>query len=372
MKHYIFRRGDREGWTLKYQERSRRWRYRQFATKREAREHVDELLLSPAVKLDAGDRATLTLAEYAARWLEMRKPTLRLGTVELYAGCLARYILPALGETRPGDITRADVRDFLAQLLGRGLAKTTVRTVRGTLRCLLEEAIEDGLLAVNPAAGKLKALRLTVTLADRASKIRAFDRDQLRRFLAAAAAKLPERALLWRLQAATGLRPGEAYAAQWTDLDLERRQIHIRRSVSRRVVQGTKTGAERIVDLPASVVEDLRRHDVATKATALGHGDERAAWIFPSLRGTPLDTHQLERDFKRALAAAGLPGHFSPYSLRHTFASLHLQAGESIYYVQRQLGHRSIGLTVDLYGSWLPHGNPEAAERLDQRIRGER
>jgi hypothetical protein len=63
---------------------------------------------------------------------------------------------------------------------------------------------------------------------------------------------------------------------------------------------------------------------------------------------------------------AGLPTHFTPHSLRHTFASLLLQQGESPAYVQRQLGHASIKLTVDTYGKWLPMGNLAAVDRLDE------
>jgi len=62
---------------------------------------------------------------------------------------------------------------------------------------------------------------------------------------------------------------------------------------------------------------------------------------------------------------AALPGHFSPHCLRHTYASLLLQAGESPAYVQRQLGHASIQLTVDTYGRWLPLGNKAAVDALD-------
>ena len=57
------------------------------------------------------------------------------------------------------------------------------------------------------------------------------------------------------------------------------------------------------------------------------------------------------------LKAAALPTHFSAPSLRHSYASLLLQQGESPAYVQRQLGHASIQLTVDTYGKWLPMGN---------------
>lgn len=62
---------------------------------------------------------------------------------------------------------------------------------------------------------------------------------------------------------------------------------------------------------------------------------------------------------------AGLPQHFTPHGFRHTFASLLLQQGESPAYVQRQLGHASIKLTVDTYGKWLPMGNKAAVDRLD-------
>ena len=58
--------------------------------------------------------------------------------------------------------------------------------------------------------------------------------------------------------------------------------------------------------------------------------------------------------------------HFSPHCLRHTFASRLLQQGESPAYVQRQLGHASIQLTVDTYDKWLPMGNKAAVNRLDE------
>ncbi len=44
-----------------------------------------------------------------------------------------------------------------------------------------------------------------------------------------------------------------------------------------------------------------------------------------------------------------------------------LQQGESVAYIQRQLGHASIQLTVDTYGKWLPLGNKAAVDRLDEQ-----
>jgi hypothetical protein len=67
----------------------------------------------------------------------------------------------------------------------------------------------------------------------------------------------------------------------------------------------------------------------------------------------------------RILKKANLPLHFTPHCLRHTYASLMLQQGEPVAYVQRQLGHASIQLTVDTYGKWLPMQSQAAVDRLD-------
>jgi hypothetical protein len=88
-------------------------------------------------------------------------------------------------------------------------------------------------------------------------------------------------------------------------------------------------------------------------------------WVFPSLGGSPLDRANVEKAFKRALKAGGLPSHFTPHCLRHTFASLLLQDGVSPVYVREQLGHCSIKLTVDTYGRWLRKKAPGAVDRLD-------
>ena len=67
----------------------------------------------------------------------------------------------------------------------------------------------------------------------------------------------------------------------------------------------------------------------------------------------------------RALNQAGLPTHFSPHSLRHSFASILLSEGRSIQYVQRTLGHQSVTMTADLYGKWLPMSDHTIVDSLD-------
>jgi Phage integrase family len=78
-----------------------------------------------------------------------------------------------------------------------------------------------------------------------------------------------------------------------------------------------------------------------------------------------MDESKVRRAMRHVLRQSRLPLHFSPHCLRHTYASLMLQQGESLTYVQRQLGHPSINLTADTYGKWLPLGNKAAVDRLD-------
>lgn len=60
-----------------------------------------------------------------------------------------------------------------------------------------------------------------------------------------------------------------------------------------------------------------------------------------------------------------LPLHFTPHSLRHSYASILLADGVSPVYVQEQLGHATIELTVSTYGRWLKKKAPGALDRLD-------
>ena len=70
----------------------------------------------------------------------------------------------------------------------------------------------------------------------------------------------------------------------------------------------------------------------------------------------------------RVLKTAKLPLHFTPHGLRHTYASILLANGVSPVYVQEQLGHATIELTVSTYGRWLKKKAPGALDRLDNAL----
>jgi integrase len=87
--------------------------------------------------------------------------------------------------------------------------------------------------------------------------------------------------------------------------------------------------------------------------------------VFCRESGRPLDADNLRhRVFYKLLEKAALR-RVRFHDLRHTFASLLLQNGESPAYVKEQMGHSSIQVTVDVYGHLIPGANRQAVDRLD-------
>jgi len=114
------------------------------------------------------------------------------------------------------------------------------------------------------------------------------------------------------------------------------------------------------------LTEVLKSHKLKAKQDALKNGKGvLREWVFVNKAGSPIDINNWRnRFFRKTLEKAGLR-QIRVHDLRHTYASLLIQAGESLVYVRDQLGHHSIKVTVDIYGHLSPEGNKDAMDRLD-------
>jgi integrase len=244
---------------------------------------------------------------------------------------------------------------------------------------VMSSAVEDQIITANPLSRLGKKLRLTVK--KKGQRVKALDADQLGRFLASARDHEPEHYPILAVMSWGGLRVGEALALTPEKVDFDRQTI----LVNAQLGGTTKTETDRSVDMATPLVPVLREKlarcnapgsaKVVAFATGAAERDptrpEPGPWLFyPALapNPTPKDEARLYKAVRRAmtrvLKAAGLPGHFTPHSLRHSFGSLLIAAGESPAYVQQQMGHASIQMTVDVYGSWLPVRAAGAVDRL--------
>jgi integrase len=122
---------------------------------------------------------------------------------------------------------------------------------------------------------------------------------------------------------------------------------------------------------PANMVmQELRRHRIRQNEERLKLG---ASWhqndfVFPSEIGTPLNPPNVTRHFKRILKKAEIRTSIRLYDLRHTTATLLLQAGINPKIVSERLGHATIVLTLDTYSHVLPNMQRDATDQLEQMI----
>jgi integrase len=92
--------------------------------------------------------------------------------------------------------------------------------------------------------------------------------------------------------------------------------------------------------------------------------------MFPNEAGGPINHNNLvSRNFLPALKVAGI-GKVRFHDLRHTFASLLIEQGENIKYIQTQLGHSTPTVTLNVYAHLMKSTNQESACRLEGKIFG--
>jgi integrase len=353
-------------WVVDYRDGAGIRRWVTCATRRDADAILDEKRRESRQGTRPVVDPDITLEDYSKRWLGIVQATVKRATYESYDNTLRLHILPIFAGVKVRQLQRGRIREWLAGRIKAGYARESVRIMQATLRAILNAAIDDGVIVANPSSGLTRQLKLTMTAAHRQEEIKAMTGEQVVIFLETAEREAPPLAPLFLLLARSGMRIGEALALQWDDVDYEGREIRVARAFSKGRLETPKSGVARTVDMSAQLARTLRRLHVERKAETLRRGWSGVPpWVFCTQHGTAFDLAFVQRVFKRVVKAAKLPLHFTPHCLRHTYASLMLQMGQSPVYVQRQLGHASIKLTVDTYGKWLPMGNKAAVDRLD-------
>ena len=285
-------------------------------------------------------------------WLPQVKGTVKRLSVQRYEQMLRLHVLPAFKNHKVRLLTRDQVKHLLVSKLNDGLSRATVNLILSTLRALVNEASEANLITTNPCAGLGRKLKLNEP-AEAAVEDKAFTREELASFFNTSKQwGMPYGPLFWIL-ALTGLRLGEGVALRWSDFDVAQRTLHVQRTMSGGLMSTPKSGRSRLVLLSERAATVLQRLQMMRVDRAKRYGWKTIPeYIFATNQGNTLNPVRIRSAFAQVLKAAELPTHHSPHSLRHTYATLLLRNGESLKFVQEQLGHASIKMTSDLYGKW--------------------
>jgi integrase len=323
---------------------------------------AEKVLTAMLRKLDTGELlhepSRLSVKEYLEHWLETAaKPRLTEHTHTEYGNLMRRYIVPALSSRKLTKVAPVDIQKVYSEMLGRGLSARVVRYTHAVFSNALKQAVKWRMASHNPAQ--------YVDLPKQERKeMQALSEAEAVRFLKAA--KTDKHHVLFALLLSTGLRPGEAFGLKWVDLDAFACTLTVQRTWARAnggyKFQAPKTKrSRRCLDLPEHLVRLLLEHKALQSV--------ESEMIFSTLDGTPLgERNVIVRHFKPLLKAAGLPETLRLYDLRHTHATLLLQAGTHPKIVSERLGHASITLTLDTYSHVLPGMQRESASKLNAML----
>lgn len=322
--------------------------------------------------------AKMTTGEWLDQWLE----SLRLApsTVASYRKNVRLHLKPRLGGVPLKALTGARISAAYREMektgradhrAGEGLSARTVRYCHTILKSALKQAVNEGLLASNPAD---KAIPPTMTQA-KAPEMRPWTGVQLAAFLSWADKTAQSDLPAWHLLAYTGMRRGEMLALRWRDVDLDGASVSVRRSVGVVNVEGegktltvgpTKGKRARTVDLDDGTVVMLRRWRLERAGLSL-HLAKDDSVVFGDLEGEHLNPERFSARFvekqgqcHRALSDAAPPT-IRLHDIRHVHATMLLQAGVPVKVVSERLGHATVMITLETYAHVMPGMQAEAA-----------
>ncbi len=305
------------------------------------------------------------------KWMQYWMETDLLGVIKTssyltYLNQMDRHILPCLGKMKITAVTPMTVYSFLECLHEKGLGENTVRGIYRLLSSAMRAALDDGLIVRNPCR-KIRVMR-----GERVQQ-RVLSREEQRRVEKTLSQQEDLTALFARY---TGLRLGEICGLRWTDINWENGTATICRTVQRLkrmdcsdCLTGacTKThlmigspksySSCRTIPIPAFLLERLKKRMQQQPPVELSTG-----YVFRTgMRAA--DPRTIQRHFADVVNQLGITGvHF--HTLRHSYATRHLEMGVDIKTVSQLLGHSSAKTTLDCYAHSLLDQQRSAVARL--------
>ena len=276
------------------------------------------------------------------KYYPFSKATKRRSHLDLYV--FDKHIRPIFGQMLLHDIKSEHLDVWMTQQLDAGYKPATINKHSSMLNRMLNVAVQWGYLDKNPFKGvvikKLPTgdyMQRFLSLNENKSLLSACKRS-----------KHPYLHLFVKLLLLTGARKSELRLAKWTSIDEQKGELFV--AVS-------KSGRSRTIVLSKKALDVLEK--IKLRSDALGMPITRDSWVFANPR-THLPYTSLHIAFFKARESAGLNS-VRIHDLRHTYASLLINNGASIYEVQQLLGHYNISMT-ERYARLFPN---TLQERVD-------
>jgi len=388
------RQRSEKSWTLTVEAgKGTKRRNRKYKTVRppeellKTKKKLQDWLLAEYYKFEAEVKAgayispeKMILSEFVKEWgKKYAEKELEATTLTKYKFLIKSYVLPALGHMKISDIKPIHIVNLLDNLKRKDgkkdengnalqLSDATKNDIYITIRNVFERAVEWKLIKGNPAASIKPPKRKT-----KKTKLNVYSDEEIEKVFIALENELFHWRMFITLALAAGLRRSELLGLEWPCVDLENHTIEIRQAIVNTEngpkIKGPKsTNSFRTVSIPESVAEELkeyRRHWLKEKMRMRDIWvEDKREWVFCNVDGTHFQPGTPLTWWKRFTKKCGIR-YIALHDLRHTAATLLINAGVHAKVISERLGHSGIRITMDTYGHVLKKADKEAANKIN-------
>lgn len=335
----------------------------------ELRKKEDEIRRDIADGIDyaAGE---ITVAELVDRYINLKRG-LKQNSMRAYGSAVNRIHADPFGQKPVKSVKLSDAKGWFVFLHDKGIKQNTIGVLQSVIRPAFEMAVDDDLIRKNPFKFKLSdVIPKDAYVRDALTKEQ---QEQYLQFVQDCGGNYYDDIVILL---GTGLRVSELYGLTRSDIDFERRCIHVRRQLCRTAEKPyfitapkTKSGIRTIpmTDAVYLALKRVMKNRISPKVELLVDG--HSGFLFLDKSGMPKVAMHLENYMR------GIQGKFeksckhsvprvTPHVLRHTFCTNVQQAGLDVKSLQYLMGHSNASVTLDVY----THSNYDSVEKAFEQI----
>ncbi|MFA6137393.1 MAG: site-specific integrase [Sulfurimonas sp.] len=298
-----------------------------------------------------------TLSNFADEYFVLHRARVREHTHNRNLLHFQKHIKPYFGHRLLDTIKPMELEKWQNDFKSKKYKPLTIQKFRSILFSIFDEAIKNDIINTNPLS-KVEAPKINKEfkmIDDVDEDIFPFSEDEIKMILDNSDSYLKNFIMLMY---ATGVRPGEIIALQWTDISFDKKQIHISKTISSGKIGLPKTAASvRKVDMLPLAELALKEQYKLTKDYE---------YIFISSSKKAFYSHDIINiRFKKILKSNNIQVR-ALYNLRHTFASQLISSGEDIVWVSRTLGHNDVSITLKYYTKFIKEDEETRLKKISK------